>query len=635
MFPLLTLVDVLDGTSEGREWHKTEALKLLSEVNVANFASLEDVRRILRRQLLAYPDEPARQTLIEAIRNSRLEDVVKTRELSDFFDTGLLAPEESSNVALCVAESLVDAPEDPRDCPLFRIDRGPSCVPVSHQSNWPHDEDAVDIEILIQTAKESDALSIDDAKSELLEKQLAGLRRLSARDEFLSDDWIGTSLGWCSRVLHKLRQRLEATMTSESRQLTPSIWEATLNDGAPWWRSVADAALHQLSLPVPASHVSKVIVDSRLWWSSNDRILNSLDFLDTLLAIDRTHPYEAYQVRLVAAIAMNWDDWPVYTKAIAFYCLRMWYWSAFPELRRILEKSVTDSESVITMYATERAVELAGSISVPELENFVEHASRGGHNNALRHVATYIGDALVWAAHSGDYDRHAFTQLFEIAMSIDWQDASSFSTFLDGTLVGASDALHSVAYSQRGIERWVELVRNVVQAWPYNLATARFNTHLIFRMLGMLLEEGAKEAVFVQLQDVWAMLMRQGDLPEFCDLHFELKEALMGQWVSDEGGRRQVRCLAMNSSIEGILAAICQTSVERVKAWRMESKTTDDWGWRSGLDGRDSAELITTCMSVSSDKNKMRQALKPAVDVLANAGLTDTASKLRFAVRSL
>lgn len=126
-----------------------------------------------------------------------------------------------------------------------------------------------------------------------------------------------------------------------------------------------------------------------------------------------------------------------------------------------------------------------------------------------------------------------------------------------------------------------------------------------------------------------------GELAEFCDLHFGIRELLKGRWRSGESGRQQDEPLMINSAVEEMLAGVCRASAERVQEWKQTDKTTDDLGWRSGIDGRDSADLIETCLDVSRDKEAMKRALLPVIDVLANAGATHTAAHLRVSVRNI
>lgn len=209
VFPLLAVYDALRAVSQQHKWHEREAMLLLKEPLLANLESLDDVRRLIRIQLLGRLNDTALKEIVDAIRNSNVQVNVKTRELADFAEKKLLTPQEVEQIADVRAEMLIDDPVDPRDNPLFNVGGSTRVIPPRAQSGWPHQDDAEFIEVMTRIVIEPDDPGPNGSEPISLDRQLEALRNLINRDEFHGDDWIGQSLDWCARVIGKLRRSIE------------------------------------------------------------------------------------------------------------------------------------------------------------------------------------------------------------------------------------------------------------------------------------------------------------------------------------------------------------------------------------------------------------------------------------------
>ena len=136
-----------------------------------------------------------------------------------------------------------------------------------------------------------------------LARRLEALQVVLSREAAIGNDWIGRALGWCHGAVEMLRRSLEPEDGDGSGSpLSIEVWRATLDGRAPWWRRMADAAIERLTAPVPESHAKRELKDSRLSWFSGDPVLNALDLLDDLLAIEPAPPFDTLQLHLVETV---------------------------------------------------------------------------------------------------------------------------------------------------------------------------------------------------------------------------------------------------------------------------------------------------------------------------------------------
>jgi hypothetical protein len=404
---------------------------------------------------------------------------------------------------------------------------------------------------------------------------------------------------------------------------------------------MADAALARLAAPVPERHAKKELTE-RLSWFSGDPVANALDLLDDLLAIDPAPPFDALQDRLVQTVATQWQGWPPFTRALTLSSLRVWFWHRFPRLRTLLAEAIrSEPNPVVVRYAVDRLVEIVRAAPTPELPAFLNRAAAGGHGDALRRVAQVLGEAAV-VAHQTSAGKRAgeLADLLRQALASECPDADALGDFLEGALMGATDSVTRAEPRGPGAEdAWLRTVESLVAHWPFAASgkddRERFPVHVLWSVIEGETSPEDRARVFLGLARTLETLLRNADLAAFCNLHFELNRLIAG-WHQHIPGQREREWRAgipVSESVEDALRALCRASVDRVVAWKREGKTTDDLAWRSGLDGRNSAELVKSCLDASRDRERMKRGLIPLADVLADAGLTQVAADLRAHLR--
>ena len=367
--------------------------------------------------------------------------------------------------------------------------------------------------------------------------------------------------------------------------------------------------------------------------------MGSLEVLDVLLAIEAKGPFEVLQGQLVETVKTNWNEWPAFTKASVLSCLRCWFWSTFPQLRNILTTTLQrESESVVLRYAIERVVQFCCDKAMPEMWDFLERASKGGHDESLEQLSRAIGHNYVASGQDSRTEGVAFLRsAFERALAMEWEDASSLASFLHGSLIGATEYLRSHP-SDFGdlVDSWIDTMELCVAKWPFDRlleVEGKFPVTSLLASFDMKHAPGGREDLLWRLGHVFDAIVRSGDLPAYCDLHFGLRQILEGKWRTTDGSRRQEEGIAITPAVEDVLLMLCRSSVEQVVEWNRQSKVTDDLGWRSAIDGRDSAELLKLSLGLSRDKPRMKRELSPLVDQLADLGFTNLAAGLRAEMR--
>lgn len=415
-----------------------------------------------------------------------------------------------------------------------------------------------------------------------------------------------------------------------ARKLSSETWRDTLDKNAPWWGGMVDAAIAHLSGPLPESHGKKELKENRLSWSSEDSFLNALQVIDDVLAIDAVPPFDKLQGAVVDVIASKWDEWPLFTRAAALSCLRPWYWCTFPRLRALLTTTLArESNPALLRYAVARLIYANPASEIPE---FVRRAAAGGHGDSLRTISELLGDAVARKHLPSPSGRVSELEgYYRRCIAFTWPNAEALSDFLSGALVGIVARVQSVnAQSNEVWQAWIKEIDQAVALWPFSAFTdegERFPIHVLLKLFRNDVCEEERTGLFVGLASTFETVLRSGDLPSFCALHHDLKGLLVGS-------RRFSVGLPMNRAVENVLPLLARASVERVATWKKEGKVTKDWGWQSGVDGRDSAELVKCCLDVSRDRSRMLASLAALPDILANAGYLSVAADLRAYLRN-
>jgi hypothetical protein len=230
-------------------------------------------------------------------------------------------------------------------------------------------------------------------------------------------------------------------------------------------------------------------------------------------------------------------------------------------------------------------------------------------------------------------------EFFQDALAMDWPDAGALAELLGSALHGATDCLQRNEATPALDEAWLAAVNLIVGRWPFSqLASSnggRFPVHALVSVLHRNLTPDLRMHLFLGLVPTFETILRTGDLPEYSDLHHELKGLIAGRHLPVRGAREWHEGILISGPVETALATLCRGSVERVAAWKAEGETTDDLGWIDCLDGRASAELIKSCLDASRDRPRMKRELAPLIDLLADSEERRVAADLRTYMRRL
>jgi hypothetical protein len=637
ILPLLVLYDAAGGGGVQTGWHLAETARLLSDMRVASLESLGDVRRLLRRGLPDSLGDSIRAAIVHSIREAKAQDRVRIRELSDLQAWGVLTTEEATEVGAAVAADEIDPPEDPRMKSLFTVDRNPPFERTDRETGWPYPEDDASVRLLQRGGAESDLQVDGGAESTPLAQQLQSLGVVMSRSEAIGEEWLGRTLGWGHRAIRQLRRTVEKEDGDDSvPQLSSATWRKTLDENAPWWGRIVDAAIARLGAPLPESHAKREMKESRLSWMSGDPILHSADLLDSVLAIDPDPPFDEMQTRFIDSITSKWKGWPPFTRASILSSLRPWFWSELIPLRTLLGEIVTaEAHPVVLRYAVDRLVDLAWAKPTADIPEFVRRATAGGHADALRRIAHLLGEAVACKLLSSPGNKGSVLEgYYRECLDMVWADAVALSDFLHGALAGIVDTVRNSETVSSGAV-WRALLAEIdliATRWPFDALAAndheRFPVHVLLSFFRDKASAEERSGLFVGLAGAFETILRSGDLPAFCTLHHELKGLIAGHHRFVRGGREKLEGLQMSEAVEDVLMRLAKASVERVATWKQEGKTTNDHGWIDGLDGRDSSELVKCCLEASRDKSRMKRILMPNADILAGAGKAQVAGDL-------
>lgn len=640
VLPLLVLYDAARGAIVQKGWQLEEIVRLLTDTRVATLESLEDVRRLLRKELTSFLGSSEHAEIAKSIRDAHQQDNIRIRELSDLQAWGVLTTAEVDEVSAAFAADEIDPATDPRTERLYMIDRNPPPERSEQQTAWPYPEDDALIRLLKQGKVDSDKEVGEKVLTSHLDQQLNALSAIIGRPEALGDIWLGHTLKWGHNAIQQLRRTIEKQDGSDnSEKLTKEQWLEALDKYAPWWRQITEAAIARLNSQLPDSHAKKELKNSHLSWMSGDPILHALELLDDVLAIDAKEPFDSLQTRFIETIISKWAEWPPFTRASVLSCMRPWFWFKFIELRTLLREILKlETHPTVLRYAVDRSVDIVLATPMPEIPDFVRRMSKGGHADSLQKISHALGQAVAFRLlPSPDEAVCALEAYFRECIDLNWPDNVALSDFLDGAIQGIIDTVqNSEALSNEDIRRpLLEEIEQIVARWPFSKLAAddhdRFPVHALMSLFKNQASANERAVLFAGLADTFVTILRSGDLPAFCSMHHELKGVITGshRYLRDYGHVG----LQMSETIEAVLPRLAMASVERVASWTREGKTTDDTGWFGGLDGRDSSELIKCFLDASRDKSRMKHLLRPTVDVLADAGKTRVSGELLAYIR--
>lgn len=639
VIPLFSLLDAGMSAETRRDWHDAMKLQLLLDDDVANCWSLSDVRRLIRRQLVADSDHTDLE-LVNAIRGSSLPPQIKVRELSDLVDSGLLTDDERKLIEVAKTSNQLYGPVDFRAQPSITVGRR-GAEQSRHDSGWPYPEDAEWIELLNVFIK-TEPSNAGAKTSSILElaKPREALITVLSRPEARTEQWLGTVLGWCTEFVRALKSHGESALAELSEPLGPVSWESLLNQHAPWWRETAEVTISSLLKPQPRSHSEKDL-EGHLFWNSNDVFWSSIGYLDCLLAITAEPPFAELQARFITGITDRWTSWTPFSKVTLLYWLRTWYFVTFGELRTVLTEVIrTEPDATVVQYAAEHVLKIAKSRPAPELADLMLRVRPGGYDESLSDLAELLGSARIIQTQPdcGEVIKE-LVALLDSALDCEWPDSQALDCFLGGLVSGARETMDNISDKTEDVyQAWRHLIQQVVERWPFTSEAStdregRFPLHAICSIVEAERYSDVRTDLFLKLVPVFETLLQRGALSTYCDLHFALKELISGTRTPISGQGEWLPGVVVNEETERALAKLCRRSMERVVSWNEAGTQTNDWGWASCLRGEDTVELIDRCMAAAVDRESFKQTVLPLVDLLAEAGEPERAADLLVRLR--
>jgi hypothetical protein len=635
---LATLLDGLTEKLAAQPWHAAEAIRLFALDQVQRPRSLSNLRRLLRRAL-PRPDAAAAVALTEAIRRSDLPESARLRELEDAAAWGTLTPEEQAQLGEASARGGLDAPSDPRIDPVIRRGEPSRLPPVVGGRTWPHPEDAWAIEELSAIYREQEPRPGEAVDHARLARRLQALQTLTEREAGNSEGWLGEILGWCHHSVTLLRREELARLgrDPEKDTLSASEWEAVLSARAPWWQGRAEAALVALAGDVPNYHRERR--PGGLSWSTSDVVLQSLAYLDEVLAVEGDGTFERLRLRMELAVDEAWPNWPSFTRATALSALRAWYWRQFGRLRARLTQLVAEEEDpVVLRYAVDRVLRIGGPDFGANLGRFLDRAPQvESSGEMVNQIALAVGHAYLLGqgqANPGEGVRQ-LSELFLCLQQAPPEHAPTREVLIRGLLFGAFDLFKEPrSRTPPSADAWAALVVWACSSWPWSQEPAekpeRFPVLPIMAVLARSWPEGLRRRMVSALQGCFLRIMRDGAFADFFWLHHEIRGLLRGD---GQGPNSQVIPLDKGDFSDEQLIELCRASADRVASWRAAGTTTRDLGWMAALNGHETADLIRAVLEAANDRNYLRRELPPLIDLLAENGSPGIATELRLLLR--
>jgi hypothetical protein len=635
---LAALLDGLTGKLPAQPWHAAEAARLLALDQVQRPPSLGDFRQLLRRAI-PRPDEATAVALTDVIRRSALPESARLRELGDVAAWGTLRPEEQAMLAEASARGELDAPSDPRTDPVIRRGELTRLPPVVGGRTWPHPEDASAIEDLSEMSREQEPRQGEAIDHARLDRRLRALQTLTGREACNSEGWLGEILGWCHDCITLLRREelVRLGRDPDKAPLSASEWEAVLSPRATWWQGRAEAALVALAGAVPDYHRERR--PGGLSWSTSDVVLQSLAYLDEVLAVVGDGPFERLRFRMESAVDEAWPNWPSFTRATALSALRAWYWHNLGRLRARLTQLVAEEEDpVVLRYAVDRVLRIGGPDLGANLGRFLDHAPQvESSGEMVNQIALVVIGAYLFGqeeANPGGEVRQ-LSELFLRLQQAPPEHASTREALIRGLLFGAFDLFKDQRLrTPPRADAWAALVVWACSSWPWSQEPTekpeRFPILPVTAVLALSWPEGLRRRMISVLQGCFLRIMRDGAFADFCWLHHEIRGLLRGD---GQGTKSRVIPLDKGDFSDELLIELCRASADRVAAWRAAGTTTRDFGWGAALTGHETADLIRAVLEAASDRNYLRRELPPLIDRLAEHGSPGIATELRLLLR--
>jgi hypothetical protein len=631
--PLVALYDYLGARPEP-SWQKGEAMRLLCLEDVERPTIPMSWRRLLRKQLLSQLDADDRDTLLKTIRDSQADERVRIIELSDFAEYGGLTDGERSAIQRVSTDGELFAPSDPRELRTIGWEATYSNESLADSlvNQWLYPEDRSALRLLVETDRVETREGSEESASSVFAR-LDALNTLLARPERDSQEWFGQCLEWCTQSVRDITLAIRVMHdVPKDTEISASDYLQMLMQKAPWWENRVLAAIGHIRQSPPMEHASSAAVN--IGWNANDPIACSLIYLDEVLAVPDGSDLDIYRRRLGEAIREAWGRWPDYTRCLAVTILRTYHWANWRDLVHLpscLLETATSSEAIeIVLHHLLRLGMPGITTRMQLLLNRIGTLTDPPGIAFL--IGTVIGDAVVrYRANREDVKDLADMSRWYDDLSENGSHVGAIrGALLTGILDGAKSRMDSMQRLEwKHAETWLLVVTRTLANW-LDLGAERMNRLPVLPVTLVREMEWTEEQrafLFAGITDILLRIIREADLGGFYWVHRELQELLNSQ----ETRRGVARTSGLAS--DETLVRFCSESARRVAQWWKEGRKTNDIAYVRSLGGADTSALITLAFETAADRENMRRELAPVIDILADAGLRDSASRLRERLR--
>ncbi len=633
--PLVALYDRVRRQTE-RSWQHGEAVRLLCLIEVEGRHATFEWRRLLRRQLLPVISTEERIALLTRIRESQSDDRLRANELADFRKYAPLTQDEESEIDKERRDGRLVEPMDPRELRSIA-----EAVSFSDETpadrfikSWPHAQDHASLRLLAETERIDGKATIGEVEASVLPR-LDALNEVLKRPETDSTEWIGELLGWCARAVGDMKQwyRIKHEISQDGR-IDADRYLQLLEEKAPWWENRVTAALERLKEPAPEDHAE---YDSeQISWGSNDPVAGSLQYLDEVLAAPDSSRLDAYRLALADTIVRAWDGWADYTRGLAIAILRTYHWATNEDLAELLLRLLRAATHSRDVELSLRHLLASGQSGVSSLMRSLINRidTLTDPSDVAYLIGQVIGNAVARCRGDGEGGNELprISELYDDLGADRSQGQSVRYSLIASIEQGARSHLSSLdRLDRRHAELWLSIVTWGLSDW-LAMGDER-NDDLpispVSAMSEMRWDCHEQRFLLEGMADILMRIIQEADLGAFYEVHYELKKLLK----ADQSDQSVVLDRAIRLSLEPTLVAFCRASAKRVAQWRKQQRTTNDLAYVFSLSGNDTSELITLVFETATDREHARRQLAPIVDILADAGLHDTSSRLRRTLR--
>jgi len=636
--PLVVLHDDLREADRTKEWHYHTAFKLILNPLIVEYDSTSQWRRLIRRQLTGNLSESDKARVLHSIRSANIGDFQRLQELADIQDWSLLTDNETREIEEARENEGIYGARDPREVaqnvppPTFQEEES---VVERRLGPWPYPEDKGYLELLIRPRNESGSIDLSDLEADLVARCEA-LETVLSRPEIEQTPWLGESLGWCADAVRALKKwaSLKKEAESESKEICLGEYMDLLNKYFPCWSARAKKALEVLQQVVPDYHKEQD-TDS-IVWSASDPLYQAITFLGELLAAPLGEPLDTYRDQLATVVQSRWPRWPAFTRATLLTVLRLYNWNTIPGLGEILRNAISyDVDPLVLRAAFHRVVWLTFPDRVRQARKLLKRATSPGHEELLGDIGQFTGGAIARLCTERDSSeleeaRQLYEEVKQLAAPVVLKAAGAVLWGAAWYLQQAEALTDEHAEAVCGIARWA-----IDTKLAYAEGEDKVGQEL--QSLRMASEckwsEQQRRFITEELETSLERILWEGGLGDFTQIHYRFP-FLFGEHEGAEDRERAAKVAELGSPMpDELLLKLCTASAERVAQWRKRGKTTSDLGYIRAVSGECTEHLIRSAFEGAANRKYMRRELPSITDILADAGLTQVATRLRIYMR--